>query len=183
MNREFLKNLGLEDTHIEEIMKEHGKTIANTQTELETLKSDKETLQEQLDERNNDLKALQESTTNSEETQKQLTALQTRYDTEKEEWETKYEANARKAALDVLVAELGVIDPVAMKAHILDTANEAEFKDGELVGLKEHAKGLLDDKLSYLLPQENKSTGGRFNNPPNPQEELEAKSAKAMGIK
>ena len=57
MNREFLKGLGLEDEQIENIMKEHGQTLQSVQAEVETLKNDKTTLQEQLNERDNDLKS------------------------------------------------------------------------------------------------------------------------------
>lgn len=183
MNREFLKGLGLEDEQIENIMKEHGQTLQTVKAEVETLKSDKTTLQEQLNERDNDLKQLKESTNLSEEQKQEFEVLQKRYDTEKAEWETKLEANARTSALDLLVAKLGVIDPVALKAHIQTKANEAELKDGQLVGLEEHAKGLLEKDLSYLLPQNKQATGGRFGNPPNPNEELESRVAKAMGVK
>lgn len=166
MKRDFLKGLELEDEVIEKIMAEHGKTVGANAAELETLKSDKETLQEQLNERNKDLEALKDSANLSEEQKKEFEALQERYDTEKSEWEAKLQENEKQAAYEVAIAKLNVIDPVALKAHTQDFYKEAEFKDGELVGFEKHAQELLKDKLSYLVPKDTKATGDLLETPP-----------------
>lgn len=53
MNREFLKNLGLEDEVIEKVMAEYGKSVQDlkpAKDELETIQSEKAALEKQLGE-------------------------------------------------------------------------------------------------------------------------------------
>lgn len=60
MNREYLKGLGLEQDVIDRIMAEHGKAVqaAKPTEDFEALKSEKETLAQQLAELNNSLSSI-----------------------------------------------------------------------------------------------------------------------------
>lgn len=60
MNREYLKGLGLEQEVIDGIMAEHGKAVqaAKPTEDFEALKSEKETLAQQLAELNNSLSSI-----------------------------------------------------------------------------------------------------------------------------
>jgi|SRR5699024_5470759 len=75
MNREFLKELGLEDEAIEKIMKEHGKTIQElkpAKEELEGLQSEKSNLENQLSELQKTLESNQEKLNSVDELEKQV---------------------------------------------------------------------------------------------------------------
>jgi len=49
MNREFLKNLGLEDEKIDQIMAEHGKTVNSMKDELNKAKDLKQQIKDLQD--------------------------------------------------------------------------------------------------------------------------------------
>ena len=162
MKREFLKELELENEVIEAIMKEHGKTLNDALEKVNTLEANITTLQEQLTERDEDLKALKENATFDEEQKQAFEELQTRYDSDKVEWENKLLQNAKQSAFEVAVAKSGVIDSVALKAHLNAFVDEAEFKDGTIVGLDEYIGKRLGDDLGYLKPEDTKALGGEF---------------------
>src|SRR5699024_3294780 len=75
MNREFLKELGLEDEAIDKIMKEHGKTVQElkpAKEELEGLQSEKSNLEQQLSELQETLQSNEEKLSNVDELEKQV---------------------------------------------------------------------------------------------------------------
>ena len=75
MNREFLQNLGLEKEVIDKIMSEHGKTIQGMKQEQEqfdSLKSEKEQLEQQLQQLNDKLAAQEKELSSVEEIQSKL---------------------------------------------------------------------------------------------------------------
>lgn len=101
---------------------------------------------------------------------------------ERDTLKSQLDESAKNYAWDLAVANLGTIDAVAFKAHTQEFVNQAEFKDGTIVGFDEHAQELLKDKLSYLLPK-NKATGGFFETPPaGTLEEINEQIAKNMGL-
>lgn len=182
MKRDFLKGLEIDDTIIEQIMAEHGKTVNTLNLDKETLLKDKTTLQTQLAERDGDLAKLKESANLSEEQKTKFNELQQRYDTEKAEWETKLNENVKQSAWEVAIAKANVIDPVALKAHTKDFYDKAELKDGEIVGFNEHVKELLGDKLAYLVPTDKKALGGNLDNPPKNEKTKEDQMKESMGL-
>jgi len=75
MNREFLQNLGLEKEVIDKIMSEHGKTIQGMKQEQEqfdSLKSEKEQLEQQLQQLNDKLTTQEKELSSVEELQSKL---------------------------------------------------------------------------------------------------------------
>jgi len=82
MNREFLKELGLEDEAIESIMKAHGKAIQSVKPDdYEELKSAKATLEQQLEELNGTLIATNEKYASVDETLQEKDRLIKDYET------------------------------------------------------------------------------------------------------
>ena len=78
MKRQFLEELGIEKENVDKIMAEHGKSIKadnEVLTELEEAKTTAETLQNQLEERDNDLKELKEQATSSEDLEEKLSTF------------------------------------------------------------------------------------------------------------
>ena len=82
MNREFLEGLGLEKEAIDKVMAEHGKTVNATNVKLVEVESTAKALQEQLNQRDADINDLKQKTGSSEEMQKELLDLQTKYKSE-----------------------------------------------------------------------------------------------------
>ena len=62
MNRKFLEKLELSEEQIAQIMAEHGKSTQELQNKLSAAEGNATSLQNQLDERDKDLKALKKET-------------------------------------------------------------------------------------------------------------------------
>lgn len=131
----------------------------------ETLQLDKKTMEEQLAQRDSDLEALKGTMKLNEDQLAKYNELQTKYTSEKEEWEQKYRDNERNSAFQLALAKSGAIDTVGLSAHIQSFAQEAEFKDGTIVGLQEHIKERLESDLAHYLPKEKADgyAGGKYN--------------------
>lgn len=171
---EFLKALLNEETYnlVAEELKGKDVKLADLSkgeyvSEDKYLKATKEleTFKEQLKQRDNDLVNLTKTAEMSEQQKKQLTDLQSKYESEKTEWESKLKQNAIDTALEITIARSGTKDGVALKAHVADFVKTAEFKDGQIVGLQTHIAERLADDLKHLSG-EKKATGQEFGTPP-----------------
>lgn len=117
MTRKQLEEMGLSKEHIDGIMKINGEDIENAkaddkklQSQVDTLNGQVSDLQGQIAQRDADMKDLQTKLTNAQadttkltEAQDALTSLQSKYDTEKQDWEKKtaqlaYEYQVRERA-------------------------------------------------------------------------------------
>lgn len=117
MTRKQLEEMGLSKEQIDETMKINGEDIENAkadskklQTQVDTLTGQVSDLQGQIAQRDSDMKDLQTKLTNAQadttkltEAQDALTSLQSKYDTEKQDWEKKnsqlaYEYQVRERA-------------------------------------------------------------------------------------
>jgi len=185
MKREFLTELKLDEAVVEQIMKEYGKSINASLTEIGELKTEVTTLKSQIAERDKDLKKLEKTANLNDDQATKLKELQTRYESEKADLEKQLLDNSKNSAVEIAIAKSGVIDGVALKAHIAEFVAKAEFKDNEVVGLTSHINELIADKLAYLKPDTKKATGGEFNKTGglDPEKDLAKKSAQAMGLK
>lgn len=151
MNREFLKNLGLEDDAIEKIMKEHGKTV----NELKDKASNADNLQEQIDdykqqlkERDEQLDDLSKQVKDNEELTAEIERLKEENKIATEELQKKLEQQAFDFALERALNSAGAKNTKAVKA-LLDT--ETIKLDGEtLLGLDDQLKALQESD-SYLF--------------------------------
>ena len=168
MKREFLKGLGLEEDAINQIMAEHGKTIASTQAEVETLTNDKATLQTQLAERDNDFEELKKSANLSEEQTKEFEALQTKYNEDKDKWAKELEENKQRAYIQSVVLRANPKDEVSVNAHINEFVKDKEFKDGSIEGLEAFVTKLQTEK-DYLFGEKPQGTGAGGNKPQKPE--------------
>ena len=185
---EFLKTVLSEETYnkLAEELKDKDIKLADLssgdyvkKTKYDTALADLETVKDKLSERDNDLETLKKSKNYKDD----LDALQSKYDTEKEDWENKFKANERNAVFEIAIAKAGTIDPVALKAHTQEFADKAELKDGELIGLNEHIKSLLDNQLKYLVGNP-EALGQEFNNnPPAPEVSKHDQILQKTGLK
>lgn len=86
-------------------------------------------------------------------------------------------------AFELAVAKSGVIDDVALKAHLQKFVEEAEFKDGKIEGLAEHIAERLEGDLIHLKPANNKALGGEFKTGQSTLSKQEAEIFKQFKIK
>lgn len=121
MKRNLLTEMGLSKEQIDQIMEENGKDIENArkgeQTKFETergqLQGQITDLQGQITQRDTDLANLNEQLTAAQadagkltEAQNSLTALQTKYDTDKKDWEARTAAQAYEFAVKTAAGRL-----------------------------------------------------------------------------
>src|SRR5690625_2230906 len=170
MNREFLKNLGLEDDAIEKIMKEHGKTV----NELKDKASNADNLQKQIDdykeqisERDKQLDDLSKQVKDNEELTAEIERLKEENKIATEELRVKLEKQQKDFAIENALRDAKVKNPKVAKRSI--NMDEITLKDGKLIGFDEQfdkikeAFAFEDDKPSGLKGRKSHETG---NNPP-----------------
>jgi|SRR5690625_141097 len=150
MNREFLKEQGLNDEQIEAVMKEHGKTVNSTKEELETVTTERDNLKEQLDDRDTQLANLKKEVKDNEELTNRITDLENENKEQKEQFETKLKDNAITNAIKLALA--GKVHDEELAASLID--KEKLVIDGDkIVGLDEQVEGLKESK-SFLFKEE-----------------------------
>ena len=149
MNREFLKALGLEDEAIDKVMAEHGKTLNDTKNKLETVTTEKNELQSQLNDRDEQLEELKK--VDAEGLQAKITELQTANEATKTEYEDKLNdlqlTNAIKLAIN------GKVHDEDVATTLIDKEKLVISDDGKVVGLDEQLEQLQESK-AYLFKQE-----------------------------
>lgn len=140
MTREFLKNLGLEDAAIDQILDENTRDTAKEKQRADTAKASLTEARNQLSAVQTELEALKKSGGDASALQQQLSDLQRKYD-------------ADTAALTAQIADRDYSDAIiraiaskslkfssksAEKAFIASLKDQKlELKDGQLTGLDE----------------------------------------------
>ena len=158
---ELLKGLLSEEVYaqVEEQLKGKDLKLANLKDgayvsveKYNTAVSDLDTTRAELTERTSDLTRLKETTGNSEELKAQLEKIEEDFKQKELDYQAKLLNNEKQAILDKQVLKSGTIDEVSVKAHLDKFLKEAEFKDGNIIGLDEQLAKLKEDK-SYLFTQ------------------------------
>src|SRR5690625_3091892 len=168
MNRELLKELGLTDEQIEEVMKAHGKSVNELKgqvNELESLKTQNEDLTKQLTERDEQLEELKKI--DAERLQAKIEELQQANEQTKNEYEEKLQQQAFEHKLHDTMKESGVRNVKAVKA-LLDV--ESIKLDGDkLLGLDDQLEQLKETD-DYLFRNDSQTDNSRnIFNPGNPK--------------
>ncbi|EAF8621960.1 scaffolding protein [Listeria monocytogenes] len=151
MERDFLKELGLEKETIDSIMAEHGKSIQNEKDKVTSAEAERDGLKSQLAQRDDDIEALKTDSGTSKSLKTQLETLQDNYETLKKDSEAKLVETRKGAALDLALANAKARNPKAVKA-LLDN-DKLELTDEGLKGLDEQL-GALQESDAYLFGQE-----------------------------
>lgn len=148
LTRKFLKALGIEDTQAEEIISAHAETVDALKAERDQAKADAETAAGSAKE----LAALKAENEKLKAGNGDAAKVQAEFDAYKKAVETE-KANADKtAALDKLLAEIGVTSTgarkILLKSYDLDTVN---LKDGSIENadaIRESVKAEYADLIS-----------------------------------
>lgn len=171
---EFLKAFLSEETYskLTEELKDKEVKLADlskgeyvSSAKYKSLETEVESFKSQLSQRDKDLEELKKSSTLSEEEKQKFTQLQSQYEKEKQEWESKLAETERNSVLELVITKSGTKDPVALKAHISKFITDAEFKDGQFVGLEEHINERKAKDLVHLFG-EVQPTGSPLGTPP-----------------
>lgn len=155
MNRKFLEEQGLEKDQIDAVMKEHGKALGTLTNDLETAQEKTKNLQEQLDSRDADIKALKEESGSNEELTKQLEQWETKYQDDTQALEQRLKDQELQSAIKLSVLQAGARNSKAVTA-LLDTEG-LEIEDGKVKGLDEKISALKEsDAYLFDIPEEPK---------------------------
>jgi len=157
MKREFLKGLGLDDEAIEKVMAEHGKSVNAEKAKVQDLTTQAEALQQQLTDRDKDLKQLQKEAGDNEELKQKYADLETKYKDDTKQLQTAIAQTKKAAAIDMALTAFKVGEneykPKNMNIvkNLLD-AEALELDDnGALKGLDDQLKGLVENEETAFL--------------------------------
>lgn len=141
MNRELLKELGLEKEAIDKIMTENGKDIEGYKLQLSTLEAAKQGLEQQLSEANNQIESFKELDIDG------IKAAAEDYKQKFEAAEAKAKADVEKLQFDHALS--GALSNAKARnakavAALLDM-DSLNLKDGNIAGLDEQLKQLKEE--------------------------------------
>ena len=152
MKREFLEGLGIEKDVINQIMAEHGKSVTAEKAKAAELQSTNTDLQNQLDQRDADLKKLRKDAEGNGDLQKQYEELQKQYKLDKAEADSKLKALQINTALKLAVA--GKVHDADLVASLIDTQKVELAEDGTVKGgLDEQLNTLKESKAFLFVPE------------------------------
>lgn len=169
MKREFLKGLNLEDKVIDQIMSVNGSDIENVKKsfgDVESIKTENESLKTQMTERDKDIKALKKQAGDNEDLSNKYSELQGKYKTDTEKLNAQLSDTKLNGALDNALNTAKVRNIKAIKG-LLNMDNIKLDEKGELVGVNDQLD-LLKKSDGYLFDegqhQDYKPGGGNGSN-------------------
>lgn len=152
MKRAFLEALGLDKESVDKIMAEHGTSVELQKTKVTDLTSERDDYKSQLDQRDKDLKDLKKKAEGSEDLQTQLATLQTKYDTDKVEYEQKLKDTQLASAIKLALA--GKVHDTDIATGQLDKSLIELDAEGKVTkGLDEQLKTLQESKPFLFVPE------------------------------
>ena len=156
MNTEFLKNLGIVDQSvIDAIFAENGKDINKVKGNTEQLTAQVAELQNQLNERDSQLKELKKSAKDNEELTVKITELETANQNAVTEYQNKIAAITKAHAIESGVRDAKAKNVKAVMA-LLDM-DKITFTDNKLAGLNEQLESLRNgEDTNFLFNAETK---------------------------
>lgn len=149
MNTEALKSLGLDDEQVKGVMALKGELIKQENAKLDTVTAERDSLNEQMTQRDKDIKDLKKGAGDNEELSTRLSDLQNKYDTDTQSLNEKLAATKLDSALSDALSKTKARDPQDLKAF-LDMEAIKMTDDGELAGLNDQISKLQDSK-GYLF--------------------------------
>lgn len=170
MKREELKKLNLTDEQIDKVMGLHGADVEAMKAKTDELGKTNESLQNQIAERDKDLKTLKKQAGDNEELSNEFKELQSKYKQDTENLTKELQQTKLNSAVDSALSKAKVRNSKAAKALI--NMDEVRLNDkGELEGLDDQISSLQKTD-GYLFDQGNKEPyqpqGGGGNTDPDP---------------
>lgn len=150
MNREFLKGLGLSDEDIEKIMSAHGKTINDLNQNIETLTTERDELQGQVETNANDLAELKKDADKVPELKEKIEKMETTQAEAATESATKIAEVKKGYEVKLALAAAGARNDKAVKA-LIDLEKVSLDASGKVIGLSEQLEALKEDEGTKFL--------------------------------
>ena len=162
MNTEDLKKLGLNDEQVKEVMALKGEAIkaeqAKQQATIDEITAERDSLNEQIAQRDTDIKALKKASGANEELSSKLSELQTKYDADTKALSETLATTKLNSAISEALGKTSARDPQDLKAFLnMDDIKLEE--DGSIAGLNDQIKTLQESK-AYLF---NEGTQASYN--------------------
>lgn len=145
---EALTELGLDKDQIKGVMALKGKAIKDSE-QADELKTERDNLQAQLDERNKDLKKLQKLSENNEELTKELNDLHEKYDKAQADNAANLASVKLDSAVNNALGKTTARNKDVVK-KLLDLETIKMNEDGSLDGIDDQLKQLEQDN-AYLF--------------------------------
>ncbi len=198
MTREFLKNLGLDDAAIDNILNENMADIGKEKAKTTTAKADLADAQGKLSAAQSELEALKKAGGDAAAVQQQLTELQAKYDKDTGDLRAQLADRDYADAIGQAITGKGLkfSSKSAERAFIAALKEKKlELKDGELTGLDDFIKAQKEADPEAFAPDKapprfiTGSGGGgghaqpQENVPPNVAQAKEMGAARAAGRK
>lgn len=176
MTREFLKNLGLEDAAIDNILNENMADIGKEKAKTTAAKADLADAQGRLSASTAELEAMKKSNGDIAAVQQQLTDLQAKYDKDTGELRTQLADRDYSDAIARAIVGKGLKFSSKSAERAFTAAlkeQKPELKDGELVGLEEFIKAQREADPDAFAPDKpvprfatGSGSGGGHGEPP-----------------
>ena len=157
MNRKFLEKLELSEEQIAQIMAEHGKSTQELQNKLSAAEGNATSLQNQLDERDKDLKALKKETEGNAELLQKYNDLDKKYKAQKEEHEHEMADIKLNHAISMQISNK--VHDTSIVNGLLDKSKLSLDENGGVKGLDDQLTALKESK-GFLFVPENEPTAG-----------------------
>lgn len=151
MKRETLKELGVPEEALDGVMAEYGKSVTAKNSEIDSLKAERDSQKEQLDQRNKDIEALRKDSGTSQEVKDELESWKSKYSELEETSQTELNEMKLQSALDLALATADVHNPRAVKGLL--NMEDVKVTDDGVKGLKEQLEALKESD-AYLFKQE-----------------------------
>lgn len=157
MKREFLKGLGLDDEAIEKVMAEHGKSVNAEKVKVQDLTTQAEALQQQLADRDKDLKTLKKDAGDNEELKNKYAELESKYNEDTKNLQAAIAQTKKAAAIDLALTTFKVGDNEykPKNSNIVKNLLNADAleidESGALKGLDDQLKGLVENEETAFL--------------------------------
>ena len=176
MTREFLKNLGLEDAAIDNILNENMADIGKEKAKTTAAKADLADAQGKLSAATTELEGLKKSNGDIAAVQKQLTELQTRYDKDTGDLRTQLADRDYADAIGKAISGKGLKFSSKSAERAFTAAlreQKLELKDGKLTGLDDFIKAQREADPEAFAPDKHaprfatgSGAGGGHGEPP-----------------
>lgn len=163
MKRETLKELGVPEEALDGVMKEYGISIQSKESDIESLKTERDSLKADITQRDKDIEALRKDSGTSEELKQRLADMESDYQTKTEELESNLRDTKINAALDLALANANVHNPEVVK-RALDKEKIQLDDKGAVTGLDEQLNAFKESD-PYLFKQETNDAKPPFISP------------------
>ena len=143
MNRKFLEQLGLTEEQVEAVMSEHGKSTQDLQAKVSAAEDNAKGLQEQLKERDKDMKQLKQDAEGNADLQQKYSDLDSKYKTQQKEHEQQLKTMQLDHAIEMHLS--GKVHDAGIVSGLGD--------NGAVTGLDEQLTALKESKGFLFAPE------------------------------